>query len=98
MNPTCSTVKLDGIIMMSEISQSAGQQLAALGYASVDHTCGFLNRARMRSVRLVSGQLKFPALGCGQKLAGPIWTEIAGTEMLCSYYLVTYSFLSLSSG
>lgn len=30
MNPTCSTVKSYGIIMMSEFSPSAGQQLALL--------------------------------------------------------------------
>lgn len=37
MTPTCSTVQLDGIIMMSEFSQLAGQQLATPGYGSVDH-------------------------------------------------------------
>lgn len=61
MNPTCSAVKLDGIIMMSEFSPSAGQQLALLATLRWLTHVAFSTRAPMRSVRLVSAQLKFPA-------------------------------------
>lgn len=87
MNPTCSTVKLDEIIMMSEFSQSAGQQLVLLATAVVLTHVAFWMRAPMRSVRLVSAQLKFPALGCGQNFGSPyIWLENSWNEMQAPIY------------
>lgn len=91
MNPTCSTVKLDGIITMSDFSASAGQQLALLAALHWLTHVALSTRPQCVPYAQCQRNLSFLRKDVGKDLAGLVSGSKGELESSTSFYLATYS-------